>query len=174
MSLLALTTNDGLIIIQDSKTFELLNELRCGSYVTSLCFSQDGTKLVSGLFDRNIKIWDVITGECLNILEGNNDYILSVDFNPDASRVVSYSKNGRIMIWNSDTGEFIFTIPSNSSFLQSVCFSPDGSKIITGKKGPMLKMWDSNTGDVIPTTEEFNGSRIMRHCFSGETGGSYI
>ncbi|UBF29411.1 hypothetical protein K9N68_17205 [Kovacikia minuta CCNUW1] len=38
------------------------------SWVTSVLFSSDGQILISGSYDRTIKLWDVKTGRCISTL----------------------------------------------------------------------------------------------------------
>ena len=45
--------------------------------VTSVCFSADGNKLVSGSYDKTLKVWSVGssgTFECESTLAGHSDW----------------------------------------------------------------------------------------------------
>tara|TARA_B100000459_G_scaffold21990_1_gene10818 strand:- start:17 stop:184 length:168 start_codon:yes stop_codon:yes gene_type:complete len=35
----------------------------------------DGRRVVSGSYDKTLKVWDVETGKCLAMLEGHSDYV---------------------------------------------------------------------------------------------------
>ncbi|KAF2266974.1 hypothetical protein CC78DRAFT_552099 [Lojkania enalia] len=59
--------------------------------VRSVAFSPDSTRLVSGSYDKTVKIWDASSGECLSTLEGHSDSVRSVAFSPDSTRLVSGS-----------------------------------------------------------------------------------
>ena len=63
----------------------------------SVSFSPDGTKVASGSY-REVKLWDVTSGECLQTLEGHSHYVNSVSFSPDGTKVASGS-SGDIKIW---------------------------------------------------------------------------
>ena len=68
------------------------------SYVTSVAFSPDGQRIVSGSADKAVKIWDANSGEELQTLTGH--YVISVAFSPDGQRIVSGSIDGTLKIWD--------------------------------------------------------------------------
>jgi WD40 repeat protein len=40
--------------------------------VSSVAFSSDGTKVVSGSWDKTVRVWDVASGEVLHTLEAHS------------------------------------------------------------------------------------------------------
>ena len=78
------------------------------SVVNSVGFNHDDTKIVSGSYDRTIRVWNVATGECILTLEGHTGEVTSVVFNHDGTKIVSGSWDNTIRVWNVDTGECIF------------------------------------------------------------------
>ena len=70
------------------------------SPVWSVCYSPDGTKVVSGSTDNTVRIWDTTTGAELSILQGHSDYVRSVCYSPDGTEVVSGSDDNTVRIWN--------------------------------------------------------------------------
>ena len=73
--------------------------------VTSVAFSSDGSRIVSGSDDKTVKIWNAATGEVENTLQGHSDYVTSVAFSSDGSRIVSGSADKTVKILNAATGE---------------------------------------------------------------------
>ena len=59
----------------------------------SVTFSRDGTKVASGSSDDTVKLWDVMSGECLQTLEGHSSIVFSVSFSPDGTKVASFSES---------------------------------------------------------------------------------
>jgi WD40 repeat protein len=67
--------------------------------VTSIAFSDDGTKMASCSFDRSVRIWDVFTGKCQDVLEGHEHHVVTAQFSPDGRTLVSKSYN-EFRLWN--------------------------------------------------------------------------
>ena len=73
--------------------------------MTSVAFSQDGIQVVSGSYDKTVRIWNVITGEVEAELKGLTDEVWSVAFSKDGSQVVLGPDNNATQIWNTVTGK---------------------------------------------------------------------
>ena len=89
--------------IWDANTGQCLKTLGEHSYyISSVAFSPDGTKIVSGSWDETIKIWNANTGQCLKTLEGDLDYVYSVAYSPDSTKIISGSLDHTIKIWGAE------------------------------------------------------------------------
>ena len=58
-------------------------------------------KIVSGSWDKTIKIWDLNSGECLKTLRGHECCVLSIAIKND--KIVSGSDDKTIKIWDLST-----------------------------------------------------------------------
>ena len=68
--------------------------------VSSIAFSPDGKRIVSGSFDCTVRVWDVETGMLVaGPFKGHTDWVSSVAFSPDGSRVISGSDDRTVRIW---------------------------------------------------------------------------
>ncbi|TFK18165.1 hypothetical protein FA15DRAFT_628203, partial [Coprinopsis marcescibilis] len=55
-----------------------LMKIEVGSDVSAVGFSSDGTQIVSGSYDKSVRVWDASTGEMLKKLEGHTNSVSSV------------------------------------------------------------------------------------------------
>ena len=130
-------------------------------YVSSVAFSQDGKRIVSGgtygkplEMAGEIVVWNAETGRRTLTLPRNLGPVESVCFSPDGKRIVSDSARS-VKIWNSKTGNAILTLKGHKDFVRSVAYSPDGKKIVSASsRGSLLgtvsgeiKVWDAETGN---------------------------
>ena len=70
-------------------------------YVASVAFSPDSQTLISGSWDKTVKIWNVETGEIIRSFSENSERILSVAFNPNGRSFIIGSGDGTIKVWES-------------------------------------------------------------------------
>jgi WD40 repeat protein len=57
------------------------------SDVTSVAFSPDGRRIVSGSWDKSVRVWDAASGAELQQLSGHTNGVTSVAFSPDGCSV---------------------------------------------------------------------------------------
>jgi WD40 repeat protein len=72
--------------------------------VNSVIFSPDGKQLASASADRTIRLWDVASGEEMNVLRGHDDAVNSVAFSSNGGQLVSASADQTIKLWDVNNG----------------------------------------------------------------------
>jgi WD40 repeat protein len=119
-----------------------------GAYydVLSVSFSPDGRRIVSGSYDRTIRIWDAESGQELSKLEGHSGVVLSVSFSPDGRRIVS-GGDRTIRIWDAESGQELLKLkPKHNEDVLSPSFSPDGRRIVSDSDDETIRIWDAESG----------------------------
>jgi WD40 repeat protein len=94
------------------------------NWVTSIAFSLDGKVVMSGSYDKTVRLWDAVTGAPLQTLEGHSDWVTSVAFSPDGKVVVSGSDDNIVRLWDAVTGAPLQMLKGHSDTVASVAFSP--------------------------------------------------
>ena len=119
-------------------------------------------RIVSGSFDKTLKVWDAQTGQETLTLRRHSDAVHSVSFSPDGKRIVSGSgalnKPGEIKVWDAQTGKETLTVKGHSDVVVRVSFSPDGKRVVSSSTDATLKVWDAQTGQETLTLKGHAGS----------------
>lgn len=83
---------------------------RIGGWITSLCFSADGTMLASSSHRWGTAVWDAQTGELIRrfpVLD-RNAHESHATFSPDSKLIVVAATD--LKVWNVATGELLYKI----------------------------------------------------------------
>ncbi len=126
--------------------------------VSSVAYSPDGLRMVTGSYDSTAKVWDAATGQELFALTGHKGFVMSVAFSPDGQRIVTGGGPwgvgklpGEAKVWDAQTGQLLLELKGHNYSVWSVAFSPDGQRIVTGATdwagglGDVM-VWDARTG----------------------------
>ena len=99
--------------------------------ITSIAFSDDGTRVVTSSADHDSRIWDTSTGELLQVLRGHFAIVSSARFSPDGRWVVTAGP-GTAGLWSATSGRLVYFLQGHEGKLLSVAFAPDGQQVATG------------------------------------------
>ncbi|KIM27690.1 hypothetical protein M408DRAFT_310548 [Serendipita vermifera MAFF 305830] len=139
-----------------------------GKMVSSVAFSPDGTRIVSGSWDDTIRVWDAETGEMVaGPFEGHTGVVNSVAFSPDGTCIVSGSGDDTIRVWDAETAEMVAgPFEGHTNAVISVAFSPDGSRIVSGSYDKTVRVWDAETAEMVAGPFEGHTNIVNSVAFS--------
>jgi WD40 repeat protein len=97
--------------------------LKATQKVFSVAFSADGKYIVSGSWDKTIRMWDAQTGKLVSdSYECHTDAVTSIAFSPDGKFIVSASADNTMQIRDHDSNinsmfSFILSLYCNAHIL---------------------------------------------------------
>jgi len=119
--------------------------------VTSIAHSPDGTHIISGSWDKMIRVWNATTGQCVaGPFQGHTHYVTSVAYSPDGTHIVSGSWDKTIRVWNATTGQCVAgPFQGHTDDVISVAYTPDGTHIVSGSGDSTIRVWNATTGQCV-------------------------
>jgi F-box and WD-40 domain protein CDC4 len=115
-----------------------------------------GRTLVSGSYDCNVRIWDIITGECKFVLRGHSQKVYSVVLDLGRNQACSGSMDGTVRVWNIVTGECVHTLTGHTSLVGLLGLSP--SHLVSAAADSTLRVWDPDSGELQYTLASHTGA----------------
>ena len=121
----------GMVRVWDAAKGQELLSFKNNSGVTSVVFSPDGKRLLTGCRDGAVKVWDADKG-LGPIPSGTSSTALS----PDGKRLlIAVGHNrlpGDVKPWDAETGQELLVLSEKGGRVYSVAFSPDGKRLPHG------------------------------------------
>lgn len=136
-------------------------------------FSPNGKFIVT--LDRFYsKLWDIKSGQCIDILHNPKGTITDACFSPDMKLIATSTADNTIKLWDLNTRQCIKTLINQTKTPEEIHFSPDSKYIIsTTSWNDVTKIWDIakekciktiNTGQSYRTFVQFNSDgNLMLH-----------
>ncbi len=117
--------------------------------VYSVNFSPDGKHLVSGAFDKSLKLWDVATAKELKSYagpSGHTDLVLTTAFSPDGRLIASGAKDNSIKLWDMPISGSYRSYAGASAPVTCQALTPDGTRLVAGLEDGTVKIWNTSDG----------------------------
>jgi WD40 repeat protein/tRNA A-37 threonylcarbamoyl transferase component Bud32 len=115
--------------------------MRHENQLTSIAFSLDGTRIVTGSDDKTARLWSASTGRTLGDPMRHGDSVLAVAFSSNGTRILTGSKDKTARLWNAATGQPIGESLQHAAPVTAVAFSADGTRVITGSNDT-ARLWN--------------------------------
>ncbi len=115
-------------------------QLESEVYCTAI--SPDGRRVIAGLKDGTLHLFDLIDGTRVGQpFQGHTAYVWSVAFSPDGQTIVSGSDDNTIRLWNREGAQIGQPFQGHTASVWSVAFSPDGQTIVSGSADTSVSLW---------------------------------
>jgi len=134
-----------------------LQRIHCRSETSKgvYCLQYDDDKIVSGLRDNTIKIWDRHNLDCVRVLTGHTGSVLCLQY--DENIIVSGSSDSTVRVWSVKTNEMLNTLIHHCEAVLHLRFC-DGI-MVTCSKDRSIAVWDMQSSTDINLRRVLVGHR---------------
>lgn len=132
----------------------------------------DGKLFVSGGKDGQIKIWDGVTGRCVNtIIDAHEGEVYSVQFSRNMKYLLSGGQDYKAKLWDLSTGRQLRLYKIRSSTTKSksrfnTTFNYNEDFVITSDKADIV-LFDTRTAE---QTHKLGGKKLIQNNYKPSTG----
>ncbi len=110
--------------------------------IEAITISQDESLFASVVPDKEVIIWDLISGKEKVTLEDDTNWIYSLVFSNDGKKIITGGGNGNIKVWDVNSGQELNTLIGHRYTITSLVLSPDGKTLVSGSKDGTIRSWD--------------------------------
>lgn len=115
-----------------------------------LAISPDGQKVVAGSERGKLLMWNIATGERVDLLLKKTAGILSVIFTPDGSRLLFGREDNSLQVWRvNPVPKLERLLTGHTGGVFSLAITPDSRYAISGSADCTIRIWDLFTGECI-------------------------
>ncbi|KAH7053006.1 quinon protein alcohol dehydrogenase-like superfamily [Linnemannia elongata] len=149
-------TQEGKILLYNPSTWAVVATLEGHDLpVTDIVVSPDGSLMASGADNRDgemsARVWDLMKGKCLHVLEGHSKRFTGLIFLPDCRRIVTSSCCRSVYLWELEAGTCMhsFEVPEDHAAVNHIACTRDGKMLACSYEDCSLRLWDIETAECI-------------------------
>jgi WD40 repeat protein len=129
-------------------------------FIHSLAISKDGTKALTGSYDKTARLWDTKTAKLLATLQHDRP-VTKVEFSPDGKTAFTGS-GGTFRLWDITKEEptsIVLLRTHGVNRVTEAAFSPDGKQLLTASSNSTfhVQLWNISKEQAFPTSITLQG-----------------
>ena len=144
--------------LRDAAGKELFNAPAGLGGISILGFSPDGSTVVAGAWDADLRVWTVRNGELVKLIDTLPVAMFAMSFSPDGKWLATAGVDRTIYLWDTKRWKLEKKLTGQPEIISALAFSPDGRRLVTGgfdsaamANSVKLIIWDVDTAKPLRT-----------------------
>lgn len=113
-------------------------------YLSCAAVARDGSLIVSGGFDKTVRLWDPQSGGALAALAGHTDTVQAVAVSNDGKTVASAGEDLSIRLWDVASKSLKKTLPGHSATVEALTYSPKDGRLTSAGADGLIRFWNDD------------------------------
>jgi WD40 repeat protein len=142
-------SDDKTVRVFDAASGRELRSLKHLSRVSSVAFSADGARIVTG-DGKDARVFDAASGREIAALKGHGSAVNDAAFSRDGTRIATASDDRSVRLWDARSGAEIAKLEGDFTGVDTVMFDADGRRILA--TGVTSIMWTKRLPTSLPAS----------------------
>ncbi|KAL8154201.1 hypothetical protein V2J09_011961 [Rumex salicifolius] len=138
------------------------NTIMFPSNCNTVCFSMDGSTIISGHVDGNLRVWDIQTGKLMSEVAAHSLALTSITLSRNGNTVLTSGRDNMHNLFDIRSLELCGTLRAGGNRVASnwsrSCISPDENYVAAGSADGSVSIWSIQKGEIVSTMKEHGGS----------------
>jgi serine/threonine protein kinase/WD40 repeat protein len=130
--------------------------------IRTVAFDPDGKRLLTGS-GKEVRLWDLATGELLGPPLVHGGKVTAVAFGPDRRTLLTGGEDRTARLWDATTGEPLSPpLGPHQSAVVALALRPDGRLVATGSDDGAARLWEAAGGQLLASLLPPSGTRAQK------------
>jgi eukaryotic-like serine/threonine-protein kinase len=136
----AISRCDATATVWTPRTGAMVDLEDIGFWAGMLAFSSDGSRIIGGMADRTVRLWDAETGKLVATLPGHSDFVTAIALSPDGARLASSSYDRTLRVWDLASGAS-HVLRGHEASVDHVAWTHDGKRLVSASRDGTIRVW---------------------------------
>ncbi len=146
--------------IIDASSGRVLHTLRMTDWITTVDFSPDGRWLAAGSANKEVRFWNVQTGQQDLKPLVHPDWVFEANFSADGRYLLTAGRDGMARLWDWPNAALLQTL-EHPDEVYNARFFPDGRHAFTLCRDGASRLWELQTGRLLSPAQSL-ATQILR------------
>jgi serine/threonine protein kinase len=130
--------------------------------IWATAITSNGKTLITGSWDRSIRLWDIEHMRLQRTIIGHGDIILAIALGMNEKVLLSGSRDGTIRVWELPAGRQMRSIRHPAGPVYALLYLAENDSLVVGGENGSVSLWNLKNGQNIWKTTIGDAGQILK------------